>query len=554
MPAYLNCETRKQPVCFRVSFAHTTAHPVHVRPRSLTLPFELARVTSFIRSYSGAINRLILFLPFLPSPYHWICHPHVCRSPIGAFGDSLPDAVRSCADRNFRRCFCRTKCPKHATGLESIVGRVARGLTVTHLREQQTRIRFWQHLALFMLAYALVITRKPDAIFHAQFWAEDGRAWFADAYNLGPWHPFFRPETGYFQTLPRIAADLAMLVPLSLAPLVLNIIAIGVQVLPINLLVSFRSAEWGETWLRALLAFTYLAIPSSPEICANITNEQWILAFCVFLLLVGSPPRSSSGRFVDLSFTVLCGLTGPFCIFLLPISLLVALRRTGRWRWVPVFILAGCCVIQAVGLLIVSPNARTAWGVLGARFDLFVRILAGNVFLGSLIGANNIAIDPGAHAFIFLAFVAASGVTIAAFALRRAPLPMKLLALYAGMLFLAALRLPSSYAPRGTTQWEMIAGAAAVRYWFLPTLTFIWLLIFGAFGNGKIIKVLSGVLLCCLCFGIAIQWRRPVFQDFHYAAEVERVKAAPAGTTVSIPINPEGWQMRLIKHQAPGKP
>jgi hypothetical protein len=437
--------------------------------------------------------------------------------------------------------------------MESRIRRPTRGLPMTSMTNQQTRVHFWQHLVLFMLAYALVITRKPDAIFHAQFWAEDGRAWFADAYNLGPWHPFFRPETGYFQTLPRIAADLALLVPLSLAPLILNIVAIGVQVLPVNLLLSFRSAEWGDTWFRALLAVTYLAIPSSPEICANITNEQWVLAFCVFLLLVGSPPRSTAGRLVDLSFILLSGLTGPFCIFLLPISLLVAFRRTGRWRWVPAFILAGCCVIQAIGLLIVSPHARTAWGLLGARFDLFVRILAGNVFLGSLMGANNIAVTPGAHALIFLAFVAASGVIIAAFALTRAPLPMKLLALYAGLLFSAALTLPSSYAPAGTTQWEMIARAGAVRYWFLPTLTFIWLLLFGVFSHRKGLKVVSGALLCCVCFGIAIQWRRPAFEDFHYAAEVRRVEAAPAGTTVSIPINPEGWQMRLMKHQVAKK-
>jgi hypothetical protein len=331
-------------------------------------------------------------------------------------------------------------------------------------------------------------------------------------------------------------------------------VAIAVQVLPVNLLMSLRSAEWGDTWFRALLAFTYLAIPSSPEICANITNEQWILAFCVFLLLVGSPPISAAGRFLDLSFAVLSGLTGPFCMFLLPISLLAAFRRTGRWRWVPVSILAGCCVVQAIGLLIVSPHARTAWGVLGARFDLFVRILAGNVFLGSLMGANNLAVTPGVHAFIILAFVGSSGMIIGAFALTRAPLPMKLLALYAGMLFSAALILPSSYAPAGTTQWEMIARAGAVRYWFLPTLTFIWLLIFGAFGRGKVLKVISGALLCCMCFGMAIQWRRPAFEDFNYAAEVRRVEAAPAGTTISIPINPEGWEMRLQKHQARNRP
>jgi len=160
-------------------------------------------------------------------------------------------------------------------------------LTRSHSADQRAGIRVWQHIALFLLAYALVITRKPDAIFHAQFWAEDGKAWFADAYNLGPWRPFLRAEAGYFQTLPRIAADLSLLAPLRLAPLVLNIVAIAIHVLPVNFLMSSCSAVWGPRWFRALLAATYIAIPSSPEICANITNEQWILAFCAFLLLVG---------------------------------------------------------------------------------------------------------------------------------------------------------------------------------------------------------------------------------------------------------------------------
>jgi len=406
----------------------------------------------------------------------------------------------------------------------------------------------WQHLLVFVVAYALVITRKPDAILHAQFWAEDGKAWFADAYNLGPWLPFLRAEAGYFQTLPRIAADISLLAPLWLAPLVLNIVAIGVHVLPVNFLLSARSAVWGHKWLRALLAATYIAIPSSPEICANITNEQWILALCALLLLVGSPATSRADRYIDAAVLTLSGLTGPFCIFLLPIAIITALRRADRWRWVPVAVLTACCVIQAIGLTIVSPSARTAWGILGAKVELLVRIIGGNIFLGALIGANNIAVAPGAQALTILAIAASAGLLITAVALLYAPVPMRLMALYASLLVAAALTLPSSYAPPGTTQWEMIARAGGVRYWYLPTLVFIWLLIYGVFSRNRAFKVLSGTLLCCVCFGIAIQWRRPAFQEMHYDAELQRLEAAPPGTSLWIPINPAGWHMRLVKH------
>ena len=413
-------------------------------------------------------------------------------------------------------------------------------------------IRAWQHLVLFLISYALLISRKPDAIFHAQFWAEDGRVWFADAYNLGPWQPFLRPETGYFQTLPRIAADLSLFVPLLWAPLALNLLALAVHALPVNLLISERSSVWGSLRTRFLLAATYLAIPSSPEISANITNEQWTLAFCAFLLLVASPPESPAVRALDVCCLLLSGLTGPFCLFLLPIAFLLAFRRSGAWRFVPVCILSGCCLIQVIGLTVISPAARSHWGVLGARFDLLIRILGGNVFMGAIIGANNFAGIPGAGAFTILAIAAAIGLIIAAASLRSAPLPIRLMALYATLLLAAALALPSSYAPPGTGQWEMIAKAGAVRYWFLPTLTFIWLLLYGFAGRSELLKIVSAALLFGVLIGIAIQWRRPAFPDLDYPAEVQRINAAPPGDALWIPINPDGWHMRLIKRAEPG--
>ena len=60
----------------------------------------------------------------------------------------------------------------------------------------------WQHCALFLLACAILVTQRPEAIFQAQFYAEDGPAWFADAYNSGWWHALFLPTVRVFQTVP----------------------------------------------------------------------------------------------------------------------------------------------------------------------------------------------------------------------------------------------------------------------------------------------------------------------------------------------------------------
>jgi hypothetical protein len=72
---------------------------------------------------------------------------------------------------------------------------------------------------VFLASVVLVVSRRPDVLFHAQFWAEDGKFWYADAYNLGAIAPFLHPAAGYFQTLPRLAALFAQLFPMAVAPL-----------------------------------------------------------------------------------------------------------------------------------------------------------------------------------------------------------------------------------------------------------------------------------------------------------------------------------------------
>jgi len=70
---------------------------------------------------------------------------------------------------------------------------------------------FWA-VAIAVTA-ALLFLRRPDAVFHAQFWAEDGVLWFADAYNFGPLKPLLWARAGYLQTLPRLACAAALWAP-----------------------------------------------------------------------------------------------------------------------------------------------------------------------------------------------------------------------------------------------------------------------------------------------------------------------------------------------------
>jgi hypothetical protein len=414
-------------------------------------------------------------------------------------------------------------------------------------RTQPFKIRAWQHGAFFLFACAILFLRRPDGILHAQLYAEDGHVWLADAYNLGWWRALFELHCGYFQTFPRLGAAIALLVPLAFAPLVMNLLAIAAQALPVNLLLSSRSAEWGSFRFRALLAAVYLALPNCAEISFGITESQWLLALSAFLIVAASAPQNKAGKYFDIAILLISGLSGPYCILLFPIAVYLAWKRPHPWRWAPVCMMAACSLVQVFGLLILDRTGRPH-SVLGASAAMFTRIFGGNVIVGTLLGPNKLATSPGSEAFIFLVVAAVFGVAVTAICFFRSVVEMRLFLVLSGLLLIAALVSPTTQPPAGSTVWEMLALAAGTRYWFFPTLAFAWSLLWCFRSRVDLFRIVSAPLLLILCFGIVRDWRRPAFKDMHFAEYAKRLDGAPAGTAVTIPENPDGWDLVLVKH------
>ncbi len=415
------------------------------------------------------------------------------------------------------------------------------------LPHRQIGLRPWQQGILFLLACAVIVWRRPDAVFHAQFYAEDGHVWFADAYNLGWWPALFHTFAGYFETLPRLVASLALLVPFFLVPLFLNLIAIAFQALPVNMLLAARSSTWGSLRFRLLLAGMYLALPNCDEVGRGIDNAQWPLALSAFILLLACSPHSIAGRVFDILFLLLCGLTGPFCIFLLPISIFLALKHRDSWRWVQAGIMAGTSLIQGRALLFLAPASR-AHRAFGASPELFARILGGQVYVGALLGHNKLAATPGLWFSIILVSAAIGGTAFIAICSLKSPSAMKLFLFFSAAVLAGGLINPFEWDHPEVPIWAVYAGLGGLRYWFFPTLAFAWALLWGCRSRITPVKAVSATLLCLMCFGIIRDWRHPVYSETHFAESVERFNTAPAGTTVTIPEHPQGWNMKLVKH------
>jgi hypothetical protein len=161
----------------------------------------------------------------------------------------------------------------------------------------------------------VIVSRRPGIIFHAQPYAEDGQVLIADAYNFGWLALLLHPWRGCFIAMPRLGAALAMIGPLSSAPLVLNLLAMAFEVLPVNLLLSARSSAWGSLRFRALMAAAYIVLPNCSELSCGITESIWFSALCAFLLLVAAVPRGWVGRLFDLSIFCSQGCRVRFAFF-----------------------------------------------------------------------------------------------------------------------------------------------------------------------------------------------------------------------------------------------
>ncbi len=406
-------------------------------------------------------------------------------------------------------------------------------------------------LIVAVVAWALIVSRRPDAIFNAQFWAEDG-IWFAQAYNQGALHALLLPYTGYLVTVQRVTAAFALLFPMLYAPLIFNIIAIFLQSLPVVFLFSGRFDELiPSRSMQVLLGFLYVALPNSFEVNATITNAQWHISVLAFMIVVAAVPRGVAGKAFDVFILLLSGLSGPFCVALVPI---LALRwwMDRRGYTILLFVVNGVTIIaQGVTYLISASSLVRDKAPLGATPLNLARLLAGQLFVGETLGMNQ-------YGRIFLktwwasnkltVSIAAAGMLLIAVALWKGPAVLRLFLLYAGMIY--GLSLISPLAIGTTPAWVQISYPGdSARYEYIPMIAFaavlVWLLSRRAFVPLQAVGALA--LIIMLLIGVPSDWQYPAYADLHYGAYVQQFEALPAGSDFTFPTNPN-WSMTLHKH------
>lgn len=419
-----------------------------------------------------------------------------------------------------------------------------------HSAAERTTIRAADlalHATIFLVAFALLVSRRPDAILNAQFYSEDGIYWYADAYQFG-WRCLLLPLGGYLNSLSRVIGMCSLLFPFALAPLFMNLCALVAGILPIHIFLStrFNSIPFNTRVLGSLL---YLALPNSFELHATTTNIQWHLALAGCLVLLGRPESSRAWQIFDFLVLTLLVLDGPLGIVLIPLVLFLRwLRRDSRYNLALLALVPGA-IIQLLVLFIASPR-RPAPN--GATLMRLIDILGGQVFLSSLLGVRTF-IQLFGHVKslpLILFFAMSVGLAILSYAVWRGPIELKLLVLFAAAVLALGLMHPLATTDGDHVQWEQLQiPGCGNRYYFFPMLAFlaalIWMLA-DASTAAKAQRYIAMALLILLPIGIFRDWRYRPFDDLHFKEIASDFQRAPRGTQFVIPLNP-GVSMTITK-------
>lgn len=223
------------------------------------------------------------------------------------------------------------------------------------------------------LCLLALFIRCRDAFVLPQFYAEEGKYFFADAYNDG-WRSLAYTANGYFHLFPRLLANLliSLRVPYVLIPTVFVYACLPVYGLLWWLIFTRLRLPLGA---RALLVLTTVLVPIGNEIFMNQTNIQWVMALFPAVLYCGEEARSRVGRASDAVVLSLSLFTGPQALLLAPVFLADAFlhRELGRRR-IFLTILSTAALATLVGVWLLGDVSRFDAGD-GPRLFAFLQFL-----------------------------------------------------------------------------------------------------------------------------------------------------------------------------------
>jgi hypothetical protein len=406
---------------------------------------------------------------------------------------------------------------------------------LARLRSALTRPPLWVTL---LVCAAILVARRPAQIWNPQFWAEDGKIFFAQAHTLGA-GALVRTFAGFLHTVNRIVNAVAQWADPAWAP---AIFVAAAFVLTLYVAARTQSSRFP---LRPHVgyALAVVLVPDTFEVLLFLVNVDRILAAGLLLVLISRDARRWWQHAHDVTAVSVLGLTGPYSVFFAPLFLWRALQRRTRASVVLAVLVAGCAVTQGIliGLHQTGKLRDGGFAVMGAGEVVPEKLLAvpGMRIAGSLLAGS--LVPPDYPLPVEIALGIGVLVAVALLALRKGPARTE--RVWLGIAFL--LGLASALYRCRLVLPDMCHAVYGARYFYLPQLVVLWLLIDLALERRRWLSRGAAVLLLWMLVVNIPRLREPGLPDMRWGDYAARIRA---GEAVEIPTNPGGvepWIVRL---------
>jgi hypothetical protein len=400
-------------------------------------------------------------------------------------------------------------------------------------------VRVSSALTLTVAALVLLI-RKTDALLNPQFWAEDGTVFFLQQYEGGA-SALVRGYAGYLQLVPRLIALFAdTLFPYAAIPSVYNYASL---LLTLAVIANVFSPRFPGT-NRPLLALAVVLVPhATNEVFLNVTNLQWILCLLLILTLLKEIPHERYGNVYaqaafDFLVVILCGLTGPFIVFLTPLF---------AWKWwtnkcpyTSGILITALATATIQVSLILGYSVHTQGG-LCTDFNVYSSLIGHRLFGGLFLGKDlPYAVNPLVLGLLFIC-VLIMILWFAAAPPRRHAGP----GAFGSVMTLLAVALVILSATVGLFKSQLhflVPPDNGIRYFYIPYVMLAWSLILCMDQRERWKNVLIGVLLALiLASSLTSGFHSKPLADYSWKS----YSASIGKEDVTIPINPSGWRIHV---------
>lgn len=350
-------------------------------------------------------------------------------------------------------------------------------------------------LLLAVGSFVVLIARRPEELFRAQFVYEEGNAFYAPTFFHGP-ELILEPWGGYLQIATRIGYEALSTVPVLFAPLVENVMSWTLLVAVAALIASDRLRPLTPNRsLRIGLAALLLILPAQSEVAGTFVNAQWIMGLGLIALSVAAPPSSRIGNAAELVAIGLAALNVSFSLLLAPLFWWFRGRSRQGVAITTLVVIGG--LVQLV-LALSSRSADAFHGVESLVATTILHLVV--VPLVGQAGAERLVAQATPTTFTLIALVVC--VTLATVAARS--LPARAWAFVYGGLAVAAAGIMELGGA-----WTLISGQ---RYFVLWTFAVALTVAFGIARRQAPAYGLAGLL----AIGIVADFRLPPHPDLDW--------------------------------------